>query len=68
MNRKPLGSTMLLGKAVGGFLSFKEAEGLTARSFDSYKVSSQKRGVYRGFMAWAARYKPSTPLVLWDLA
>ena len=42
MNRKPSGSSMLLSKAIVGFLSFKEAEGLTARSLDSYKMDLVK--------------------------
>ncbi len=42
MNRKPSGSSMALDKAIGGFLSFKEAEGVTARSLDSYKRHLEK--------------------------
>ncbi|MEI7849724.1 MAG: tyrosine-type recombinase/integrase [Chloroflexota bacterium] len=42
MNRKPSGSSMLLSKAIVGFLSFKEAEGLTSRTLDSYKKILEK--------------------------
>jgi len=48
MNRKPSGSSMLLSKAVVGFLSYKEAEGLTARSLDSYKRHLEKWGEHEG--------------------
>lgn len=48
MNRKSSGSDMMLGKAIDGFLSYKEAEGLTARSLDSYKRHLEKWGEHEG--------------------
>ena len=42
MNRKPSGYSMLLSKAIDGFLSFKEAEGLTPNTLNSYKRHLQK--------------------------
>lgn len=48
MNRKPSGSNYILSKAVLGFLSFKEAEGLTERTIDSYKRHLEKWIEYEG--------------------
>ena len=48
MNRKPLGSTMNLAKTIDGFLSYKAAEGLTARTLDSYERQMKKWLEYQG--------------------
>lgn len=37
MNRKPSNSSVILSKAITGFLTYKAAEGLTDRSLDSYQ-------------------------------
>ncbi len=48
MNRKPSGSSLSLSKAIEGFLGFKEAEGLSTRTIESYSMQLKKWLEYEG--------------------
>ncbi len=48
MNRKPSGSSLILDKAIEGFLSYKEAEGISPRTIDSYSRQLEKWMEYEG--------------------
>ncbi len=48
MNRKPSSSSLCLSKAIDGFISFKNAEGLSYRTIDSYSRLLEKWYEYAG--------------------
>ncbi|NCP87494.1 hypothetical protein GW781_12310 [bacterium] len=49
MNHRTSGSSLPIGKAIVGFINFKSAEGLSARTVDTYQRQLQQ---WQKYLKW----------------